>query len=128
MGAITSLTYRCALKSHSITQEKIMNHTPAPWHVEIDEYGLYRIREAAHEQDTWVFEGYEQSDEEGDRRSNIAAEHDEGNRRMIEAAPRLLAELKRMVENFGASSESMHGDLVLEQARAAIAEAKGGES
>jgi hypothetical protein len=75
-----------------------------------------------------VFEGYEQSDEEGDRRSNIAAEHDEGNRRMIEAAPRLLAELKRMVENFGASSESMHGDLVLEQARAAIAEAKGGES
>jgi hypothetical protein len=47
---------------------------------------------------------------------------------MIEAAPRLLAELKRMVENFGACSESTHDDFVLEQARAAIAEAKGGES
>ncbi len=84
-----------------------MPHTPEPWEVskDPDMYGRYTIDRAAHEQNEWIDEGYEISDEEGERREEEAAERDEGNRRLIQAAPKLLTLLKeaqaRIFVNYG---------------------------
>ncbi len=66
-------------------------HTPEPWSVDrTDDYGSYRVHEAAREQNKWVDEGYEINNEEGERRNAIAELHDEGNRRLIQEAPAML--------------------------------------
>lgn len=69
-----------------------MNHTPFPWTVEADpdNEGKYIILQARREQMTWAFEGWDQSDEEGERRQKIAEAHHQGNRRLIEAIPAML--------------------------------------
>jgi hypothetical protein len=75
------------------------NRTPGPWTVTIhpDTEGAYTILEANREQRHWVSEGFDISDEEGVRRSRVAEEHSEGNRRLIEAAPDLLERLREAV-------------------------------
>jgi hypothetical protein len=67
-------------------------HTPGPWTVvhHPDTEGAYTILEANREQRHWVFDGYEISDEEGDRRAKVAEERSERNQKLIEAAPDLL--------------------------------------
>ena len=74
--------------------------TQGPWHVDadLDQYGYYRIAEAATEQEDWVNAGFAVSDEEGERRQETSNQHETGNVALIESAPdmweivRLLAE------------------------------------
>ena len=70
--------------------------TPFPWSIASppDTEGGYVIREACHEQQTWCDQGYDISTEEGDRRSQLAAQHEAGNIRLIEAAPALFVSLR----------------------------------
>ena len=76
--------------------------TPAPWEVEKDMnfFGRYTILQAAHEQNEWIDEGYEISDEEGDRRGKISEERDENNRRLIQVAPQAYFACKVIIENW----------------------------
>lgn len=55
-----------------------------------DTEGAFNIRESNAEEVRWVDDGYDISDEEGDRRGEIAEEHKKGNTRMIEQAPRMF--------------------------------------
>ena len=73
-----------------------MPHTPGPWKVEKTSsmFGRYTILEAAYEQNGWVDEGYDISEEEGNRRARESKESDEGNRRMIQAAPDMYDALR----------------------------------
>lgn len=76
-------------------------HTPGPWSVDrTDDYGSYRIHEAAREQNLWVDEGYAISEEEGERRNAIAERHDEGNRRLIQVIPLMREVLKAALACF----------------------------
>jgi len=73
--------------------------TPFPWTVEShpDSEGGYIIREARYEQQTWCDQGYDISDDEGDRRSLLVARHDAGNIRLLQAAPELFAALRNLI-------------------------------
>ena len=64
----------------------------SPWHVnpDLDQYGFYHLSEAAEEQEDWVNEGFEDSDEEGERRQEIANLHDSHNARLMQTAPALF--------------------------------------
>lgn len=80
-----------------------MSHTPGTpfWEVEshMDTYGGYIVREVAEESD-WAAEGYDADEDgaEGDRGDEIVAAHDDGNVRLIHAAPALLAALRGIVQ------------------------------
>ena len=78
------------------TQAEASFCTPFPWSIAShpDTEGGYVIREACHEQQTWCDQGYDISTEEGDRRSQLAAQHEAGNIRLIEAAPALFVSLR----------------------------------
>ena len=73
--------------------------TPMPWTVEShpDTEGGYIIHEARHEQRVWCDQGYDISEDEGNRRSLIVACHNVGNMRLIQAAPVLIAALRDKV-------------------------------
>jgi len=73
--------------------------TPFPWNVEShpDTEGGYIIREAHHEQQIWCDQGYDISDDEGDRRSVIVARHNAANIHMLQAAPELFSALRNLV-------------------------------
>lgn len=75
--------------------------TPFPWTVEShpDTEGGFIIHEARHEQQIWCDQGYDLSEEEGNRRSLVVARHNVGNIRMIQAAPELFAALRDMVSS-----------------------------
>jgi hypothetical protein len=63
--------------------------TPEIWEVESsDQFGCYKIVQAAREQDLWVDQGFDQDDDgkEGERREEIAKNHDRGNRFLIQTA------------------------------------------
>ena len=76
------------------------NVTPGDWNVEPngDQFGHYVLGVAQREQETWVNEGYDVSDEEGDRRQEVANAHDEANAKLLSAAPALFAALERAVQ------------------------------
>jgi len=107
-------------------------HTPGPWNVDrTDDFGVYRIHEAAIEQNDWVFEGYDQMkiDEEKaefERRKEIASLHDEGNRRLIQAAPDLLMALE-VVLRWQYGEDESNDDEVLNIVGNAVAKARGRE-
>jgi len=69
--------------------------TPGPWTVEShpDTEGAYIIKEARYEQQVWGPDGYDLSDEEGDRRNLIVERRDSANIRLIQAAPGLFLAL-----------------------------------
>jgi hypothetical protein len=73
--------------------------TPSPWTVEShrDTEGGYIIREARHEQLSWCDEGYDISEEEGERRSLISTQHNTNNIRLIQAAPALFSALRNLL-------------------------------
>jgi len=73
--------------------------TPGPWTVEThpDTEGAYIIKEARYEQQTWGPDGYDISDEEGDRRDMIVKRREAGNIRLIAIAPALLEILRNML-------------------------------
>jgi hypothetical protein len=73
--------------------------TPIPWAVEShpDTEGGYIIHEARHEQRVWCDQGYDISEDEGNRRSLIVACHNVGNMRLLQAAPWLFQALRDMV-------------------------------
>ena len=77
--------------------------TPFPWTVAShpDTEGGYVIGEARHEQQTWCDQGYDISTEEGDRRSQLAAQHEAGNIRLIQAAPTLFVSLRDLAFSAG---------------------------
>jgi len=73
--------------------------TPGPWTVEShpDTEGAYIVTEARYEQQTWGPDGYDISDEEGDRRDLIVERRDAGNIRLIAVAPRLFEVLRNVL-------------------------------
>lgn len=73
--------------------------TPFPWTVGIhpDTEGAYIINEAYYEQQVWCEQGYDISEEEGDRRCLIGAWHNAGNVFLLQAAPELFVALRNMV-------------------------------
>jgi hypothetical protein len=73
--------------------------TPGPWTVEShpDTEGAYIVKEARHEQQIWGPDGYDISDEEGDRRNLIVEQRDRSNVRLIQAAPLLFEALKNLL-------------------------------
>lgn len=75
--------------------------TPSPWTVEShrDTEGGYIIREARHEQLSWCADGYDISEEEGERRSLITAQHNTNNIGLIKAAPSLFSALRNLLES-----------------------------
>ena len=79
----------------------MINITPSPWEVESGgQPGEYFISGVAHEQSEWIDEGYDISPEEGDRRTDLAGQRDENNRRLIQAAPKLYQACKIAKEWF----------------------------
>ncbi|MCX5890979.1 MAG: hypothetical protein NTY36_16265 [Deltaproteobacteria bacterium] len=105
-------------------------HTPGPWNVDLtDDYGTYRIHEAAREQNEWALEGYGQKETdaekaEGKRRNEIASLHDEGNRRLIQAAPDMLRALEA-VHRWQYGEDEGNEDKVLDIMADAIEKARG---
>jgi hypothetical protein len=93
-----------------------------PWHVnpDLDQYGFYHLSEAAEEQEDWVNEGFEISDDEGERRQEMANLHDSHNARLIQAAPAFLQaclealELIEAGKTFEASEELVGAISMLE--------------
>jgi hypothetical protein len=74
-------------------------YTPGPWTVDrTDDYGSYQVHEAAREQRDWVDAGYDLSEKEGERRNGVAEQRDDGNRRLIQAAPLMLEELEKIAK------------------------------
>jgi len=73
--------------------------TPGPWTVEChpDTEGAYIIKEARYEQQVWGPDGYDVSDEEGDRRDLLVERRDSGNIRLIQAAPEILHALGNLL-------------------------------
>ena len=92
-----------------LTQEENDPHaeasfcTPFPWTVtsHADTEGGYVIREASHEQQVWCDQGYDLSLEEGDWRGSVAAQHEVGNIRLLEAAPALFLALRHLAISTG---------------------------
>jgi len=79
----------------------MFDFTVAPWEVETGgQPGEYFISGVAHEQASYLDEGYDISQEEGDRRAKIANTRDENNRRLIQAAPVMYASCKAIVESW----------------------------
>jgi len=76
-----------------------LEFTPGPWTVEThpDTAGAYIIKEARYEQQTWSPDGYDISDEEGDRRDKIVEQREAGNICLIAIAPALLEILRNML-------------------------------
>jgi hypothetical protein len=70
--------------------------TPGPWTVSShrDTEGAYIIKEALREQQFWLYEGYDISEEEGCRREQMVSSRDAANIRLIALAP-LLFEIFR---------------------------------
>lgn len=81
--------------------DNLTDITPSPWTVEShrDTEGGYIIREARHEQLSWCDEGYDISEEEGERRSLVVTRRNTNNVRLIEAAPALFAALRMLLES-----------------------------
>ena len=77
--------------------------TPFPWMIvsHPDTEGGYVIREASHEQQAWCDQSYDISLGEGDRRGSVAAQHDAGNTRLLEAAPALFLALRHLATSTG---------------------------
>jgi len=75
--------------------------TPGPWTVEChpDTEGAYIIKEARYEQQVWGPDGYDVSDEEGDRRDLLVERRDAGNIRLIQAATDLFYALGNLLHN-----------------------------
>jgi len=75
--------------------------TPVPWTVEChpDTEGAYIIKEARYEQQVWGPDGYDVSDEEGDRRDLLVERRDAGNVRLIKSAPDLFHALGNLLQN-----------------------------
>jgi len=73
--------------------------TPGHWSVEShpDTEGAYIIKEARHEKQTWATDGYDISEEEGDRRNLIVERRDAGNVRLIRFAPELFEALRNLL-------------------------------
>lgn len=73
--------------------------TPGPWTVEShpDTEGAYIVKEAFHEQHTWVADGYDISEEEGDRRNLIIVRRDANNIRLIKIAPKLFEAFRKVL-------------------------------
>ena len=73
--------------------------TPGPWSVEPhpDTEGTYIVKEALHEKQTWATDGYDISEEEGDRRNLIVERRDAGNVRIIRFAPELFEALRNLL-------------------------------
>ncbi len=76
-----------------------MIYTSEPWEVEKDPdlFGRYKILEAAREEFVFMDEGYKISDEEGERREKESEERNEGNRRIMKAAPRMFRLCREMI-------------------------------
>ena len=93
-----------------------MTHTPGPWRVSRDSYGIVRI---------WADYRGEECDvacPEGDGSIN-SAERD-ANARLIAAAPELLTALQGLLADYqNALSDSRQRDVVVTAAKAAIAKA-----
>ncbi|OGQ95905.1 MAG: hypothetical protein A2521_02920 [Deltaproteobacteria bacterium RIFOXYD12_FULL_57_12] len=78
---------------HDLIDENIeFETTPRPWTVEPhpDTEGAYIVREAQHEQQTWGPDGYDISEEEGNRRDLVVEQRDANNVRLIRMAPALF--------------------------------------
>ncbi len=110
------------------------SYTPGPWGVtpENDLPGVYILDAAKREQEDWVNEGFDISDEVGDRRQEIADAHSAANARLIAAAPVLLMAAKQ-VEAWltgGVKFVNQAGETTAEYPlmwlRAAIKKAEGG--
>jgi len=74
-------------------------HTYAEnWTVEPhpDGYGAFIIHEARQEETSWVDEGYELSEEEGDRRGKISEANRNGNSSLISRTPKMYKLLKEI--------------------------------
>ena len=73
--------------------------TPGPWTVEPhpDTEGAYIIKEARHEQQIWATDGYDVSEEEGDRRDFIVVRRGAGNVRLVQFAPDLFEALRNLL-------------------------------
>ena len=73
--------------------------TPGPWTVKShpDTEGAYIVKEAFHEQHTWVADGYDISEEEGDRRNLIIVRRDANNIRLIKIAPELFEVFRKVL-------------------------------
>ena len=73
--------------------------TLGPWTLKPhpDTEGAYIINEARHEQLTWVTDGCDVSEEEGDRRNLIVERRDAGNVRLIRIAPELFKALRNLL-------------------------------
>jgi len=73
--------------------------TPGPWTVEShpDTEGAYIVNEARYEQQTWGPDGYDISDQEGDRRDLVVERRDAANVRLIAIAPKLFEAFRKML-------------------------------
>lgn len=107
-------------------------YTPGPWSVDsTDDFGTYRINEAARELHELESENYGMM--EGDEKlaefksqKEIAHLRDEGNRRLIQAAPDLLVALEAVLKwQYG--EDGGNDDQVLNIVADALAKAKGKE-
>lgn len=87
------------MKNDQLNENIAFEITPAPWTVEShpDTEGAYIVKEARHEQQTWGPDGYDISDEEGDRRDLIVERRDRSNIRLIQAAPLLFEALRDLL-------------------------------
>ncbi|MFB3892368.1 MAG: hypothetical protein ACE15C_10140 [Phycisphaerae bacterium] len=92
---------------------KVLDHTPAPWHVyrDVEQNGAYCVGELADEEEAWVNDDGEMSDEERNRRMDISGLHSECNRLIIQSTP----ELWRIVRAL--SKRNVHGDPLVRDAR-----------
>lgn len=74
--------------------------TPGDWVVEanLDLYGHYVLYVAAVEQETWVNQGFDVSDKEGERRQRVANRHDAANAALMSAAPKLFEIVRVLAE------------------------------
>jgi hypothetical protein len=87
------------MKNDQLNENIAFEITPGPWTVEShpDTEGAYIVKEVRHEQQIWGPDGYDISDEEGDRRDLIVERRDAGNVRLIQAAPLLFEALKNLL-------------------------------
>jgi len=87
------------MKNDQLNENIAFEITPGPWTVEShpDTEGAYIVKEARHEQQTWGPDGYDISDDEGDRRNLIVERRDAGNVRLIAVAPRLFEVLRNVL-------------------------------
>lgn len=84
---------------HPLLLRREFDTTLGPWTVAShpDTEGAYIVEEARYEQMTWGPDGYDISDEEGDRRDLIVERRNAGNTRLIALAPMLFEVLRNVV-------------------------------